>query len=118
HQQRHRQRRHQHHDPGCHMHVRISHAKKIQTDPHDASENEAAKRRLCQNRQHHFFPPFAVVFSLAFATWSANKRNCRWSSMAVSTMPTRTSSTEPLQNQSTMRWTALAATRPRGSAAW
>src|SRR3954462_13257934 len=28
-------------------------------------------------------------------------------------MPTRTSSTEPLQNQSTMRWTAFAATRAR-----
>ena len=65
----------------------------------------------------------SIIFSLAsfafaFATWSASMRNCRWSSIAVSTMPTRTSSTEPLQNQSTMRWTAFAATRPRGSAAW
>jgi transcriptional regulator with XRE-family HTH domain len=37
--------------------------------------------------------------------------------VALSTMPTRTSSIEPLQNQSTMRCTALAATRPRGAAA-
>jgi hypothetical protein len=35
--------------------------------------------------------------------------------MALSTMPTSTSSIEPLQNQSTMRCTALAATRPRAS---
>jgi len=96
------------------MYVWISYTKKIQANPHGASEQQGAQRRLRQNRQHHFFPPFAF----AFATWSASIRNCRWSSMAVSTMPTKTSSTEPLQNQSTMRWTAFAATRPRGSAAW
>ena len=59
HQQRHRQRCHQHHDPAGHVHVRISHSKKIQANPHDASENEGAQRRLRQNRQHYFFPPFA-----------------------------------------------------------
>ena len=43
---------------------------------------------------------------------------CNWSSSSVSTMPTRTSSIEPLQNQSTMRFTAFAATFCRASVAW
>src|SRR3954453_14062864 len=97
------------------MHVRISDAKQMQADPHGASKDQGAKRRLRQNRQHYFFPPLAPP--LAFAILSASARNFFWSSIAVSTMPTRTSSIEPLQNQSTMRCTALAATCPRGSAA-
>src|SRR3954463_3308004 len=63
----------------------------------------------------YFLPPLASAF--AFAILSASARNFFWSSIAVSTMPTRTSSIEPLQNQSTMRCRALGATRPRGSAA-
>jgi hypothetical protein len=76
HQQRHRQRRQQHHGPGGHVHVRISHPKEIQADPHDASEQQGAQRRLRQNRQHYLLLPFASalvsvlisVLVLAFAT--------------------------------------------------
>ena len=45
--------------------------KKIQANPHDASEQQGAQRRLRQNRQHYFLLPFAF----AFATWSASVRN-------------------------------------------
>ena len=111
HQRRHRQRGDEHQRPGGHLHVRISHAKEAEPEPYGGAQEEGTQRRFQQQRQHHFFPP------LAFATLSARRRNCRWSSMDASTMPTSTSSIEPLQNQSTMRCTALAATRPRGAAA-
>ena len=34
--------------------------KKIQANPHDASEQQGAQRRLRQNRQHYFLLPFAL----------------------------------------------------------
>ena len=44
------------------MHVRISHTKKIQANPHDASEKQRAQRQLRKNRQHHFFPLLRLCF--------------------------------------------------------
>ena len=88
--------------------VRVAHAQERQAEPYGTAERQRPKRRFQQQAHHYRFPP------LAFATLSASMRSCRWSIIALSTMPTRTSSTDPLQNQSTIRWTALAATLPRG----
>ncbi len=107
----HRQRGDQHHRPCRHMHTRVAHAQQLQAEPDDAAERERSQCRFQKQRQHHFLP-------FARATRSVSMRKRLRSSIAVSTIPTRTSSTEPLQNQSTMRWTALAATRPRASVAW
>jgi len=70
-----------------------------------------AHSRFKKKYQHHVLPflAFAIVFARASSSFSL--------SMFVSTMPTKTSSSEPLPNQSTTRFTALAATCSRGSAA-
>ena len=94
------------------MSARVAHAKERQAEPHGNAERQRSQRRFEEQVQYHRFPPFA------FAIMSAKLRSCRGSSMALSTMPTRTSSTDPLQNKSTIRWTALAATFPRGCVAW
>src|SRR5262252_370090 len=111
HQNRHRQGGSQHDGPRGHMDVSVAHAQELQAEPYGAAERQRPQGGFHQQVQHHRFPPFA------FATLSASMRSCRWSSMALSTMPTRTSSTDPSQNQSTIRWTALAATFPRGCVA-
>ncbi len=82
-----------------------------QTEPHGRPEQQRPQRQFQKQRQHHFFPPFVCVIL------SVSMRSRLRSSIAKSTMPTRTSSIEPLQNQSTTRCTALAATRSRGSVA-
>src|SRR5215471_15314741 len=101
----------QHDRPCGHMSARAPHAQERQAEPYGNAERQRPQRRFQEQVQHYRLPPFA------FATLSAKVRSCRWSSMALSTMPTRTSSTDPLQNKSTIRWTALAATFPRGCVA-
>ena len=113
HQQRHRQRRQQHDDPRRHVHVRIAHAKKIQANPHDASQHQGAQRRLRQNREHHFFLPFA----LASRDLVGERAQLLLVEHGAVHHADQHLFDEPLQNQSTMRCTALAATRPRASAA-
>src|SRR5215468_666525 len=107
----HRQRGDQHDGPCGHMSARVPHTQDRQGEPYDDAKRQRPQRRFQEQVQHYRLPPFA------FATLSAKVRSCRWSSMALSTMPTRTSSTDPLQNKSMIRWTALAATFPRGCVA-
>ena len=70
--------------------------------PEDAlqhgGQKERAKRRLLQDAKHH-------RRALAAAMRLASSSSVRGSSIRASAMPTRTSSTEPLQNQSTIRFT-------------
>jgi hypothetical protein len=78
------------------------------TAPPRAKDRGAASRsctNLLPSPRHRFFLAFSI-FSLSIASW-------RRSNILASIMPTSTSSTDPLQNRSTMRRTALAATRPR-----
>src|SRR5215510_11010784 len=112
HQERHRERADQHHRPRRHVRMRVPYPQQRQAEPNDAAERERPKRGFEEQLDHRYFLRFA------FATLSASIRNCRWSSIALSTMPTSTSSTDPLQNQSMMRCTAFAATFPRGWVAW
>ena len=65
-----------------------------------------------QDFEHHFF--LLVAHARSFPRGAAARA---LSTMRASTSPTSTSSSEPLQKRSTMRFTARAAARPRVSAA-
>ena len=107
----HGERRDEDAGPCRHVRARIARAGELQTKPDDRAKQERPQCRFQQQPQHHFFPLFVCDIR------SVSMRRRLRSSIAVSTMPTSTSSTDPLQNQSTIRCTARAATRPRASVA-
>jgi hypothetical protein len=76
---------------------------------HTAAPSAKARSDFQKQREHHFLHVFA------FSILSTGIRNWRRSSIAPSALPTRTSSSEPPQNQSTIWLMAVAATRLRGS---
>jgi hypothetical protein len=86
----HRQRGDQHNGPRRHLDVRVAHAQQLQNEGYRGSEQQRTQCGFREQRYDHFLLPFARPIR------SASIRSLRVSSMALSAIPTRTSSTEPL----------------------
>ena len=106
HQERHRQRGDQHQSP-CRLAYRhIAHAEQAQTRAHHQREQHGSHRRF-DHRRRHPLPPSCFF---AAATRFDNRSSSARLTTFESSRPTSNSSTDPWQNQSTMRCTARAAT--------
>ena len=109
-QRRQGQAREQDHSPDQRLDVRIAYPNDAQREP-DRPRRAAACARRCSSGSTSFisFPLGRARVRLpALAIFSARRCSSRRSTMRVSTSPTSTSSSEPLQKRSTMRFTARA----------
>src|ERR1700733_15061233 len=106
-EKRHQQRYKQNQLPCRDQNVRIGYSQRRQSQPDHRSQHHRTDRCFQDYWEHYFLARFAA------AIFTASMSNCSLPSILASTIPTSTSAIEPSQNQSAMRWTALAATRPR-----
>src|SRR4029077_5928254 len=109
-QHRHGQRRHEHRCPGGEQELRVADARHPQTKLDHYCKQQGPQCGAEECFQHHL-PPFVLALAMRFASACS----VTGSSMRASAIPTNTSSSDPLQNQSTMSFTARAATSPRAA---
>src|SRR5580693_1740428 len=109
---RHEQGTCQNRSPRCSFCKHIANAKDAQGRPDENCQKQRTQRRIKNCRDHYFasleFFPFFLPSSCNSASAMRAARRCSSARSRTfeSTMPTSSASTEPSQNESTMRFTA------------